>query len=297
MATKGDVFVVPATNLQDIVDATAAAAQNKLVEEANARTFRGVFGEQSVRSVSPDRKHTYRGSISMGSTLRAHPYTRTNLPRTAFYDRPNGEEYMKSDMKCAEGHIPRFAKDQLPFLSYGHLPQTACSRNGTNKFLVWDDAKSKYCCHDKSDPMVKIMERSLQNIYNMVTKSDIHYKSLPYLEAAIDKYLFYYDMTNNKGHAALITETDKINTLISELTTELSTEREKKSHRYEQWDKRDPLMKAKAIELFNKAYPDFHGGRSKKHNSKSRTKKPKPKSKSKRTKSRKPKSRKSKRRY
>jgi hypothetical protein len=164
--------------------------------------------------------------------------------------------------------------------------------------LAWDDDKSKYCCQDRPDSNKTIMERSFQNIYNMVTKSDIHYKSNPYLEDAIKKYLFYFHLVNTND-AALIAETEKMNTLKTKLTTELSTDPEEKSRRVER--EGDDLTKAEATRIFNIAYPDVvdprEGGRCKKHKSKSRTKKPKPKSKSKRTKSRKPKSRKSKRRY
>ena len=146
----------------------------------------------------------------------------------------------------------------------------------------------------------------------MVTKSDIHYKSNPYLKAAIEKYLKYYDLVNNNDQM-LIAETEKMNTLKTNLTTELSTDPEEKSRRVER-EGDAYLTKAEATRIFNLAYPDVvdgfqaprEGGRCKKHKSKSRTKKPKPKSRKPKPKSRKPKpksrkpkskSRKSKRRY
>ena len=299
----GEKFTVSPTNSLDRKDAENAAVQSNLDEAAYTGIFQNTFGLQADRSVSPGRQHTYRGSnSSMGSALKPHPYKRKPY-RIDFYKRANGEEYNKSDMKCAEGHIPTYGTDQLPFLSYTHRPVSACSKNGVNRYLVWDNAKSKYCCQSQPESYQTIMDRSLRNIYNMVTKSDIHVKSIPYLEAAIDKYLFYYDLVNNDD-ASLIAETEKMNTLKTKLTRDLSTDPEKRSRRFNRTG--DPLSSAKATEMFNLSYPDVvdgvqqqqeqeqhfqeprEGGRSKKHNSKSR--KPKPKS-------RKPKSRKSKRRY
>ena len=202
-------------------------------------------------------------------------------------------------MKCAEGHIPEY-KNQIPFDLYSRHPARVCLKNGPNRYLVWDNTKSKYCCQPEPDSNRTIMERSLQNIYNMVTKSDINYKSLPSLKVAIDKYLRYYDLVNNDD-ASLIAETEKMNTLKIELTRELSRDYEEKSQRDERGTR--IWTHEEANRIFKLAYPDVEasrGGRSKKHKSKSRTNKPKsgkPKSKSKRTKSRKPKSRKSKRRY
>ena len=304
MTYGGVPLVVPPYNSVDRDAAANAADESRLAQEAYHQTLQNAFGTQADGSVSPGRTHTYRGSnSSMGSALKPHPYKRKPY-RTDFYKRANGEEYNKSDMKCAEGHIPTYGTDQLPFLSYTHRPVSACSKNGVNRYLVWDNAKSKYCCQSQPDSYQTIMERSLRNIYNMVTKSDIHVKSIPYLEAAIDKYLFYYDLVNNDD-ASLIAETEKMNTLKTKLMRDLSREHEEKSERFE---REGPLTKFDATELFNRSYPDVDGqapqggGRSKKHKSKSRKPKSKPKSrkpksKSKRTKSRKPKSRKSKRRY
>lgn len=287
----------------DHADAANAMSRSIQDETRKTATISNTFGTEPD-SISPERTHTYTyrdKNIKPPSGLRAHPYMRTEVPRIAFYTRDNGEEYMKSDMKCDEGHIPKYEKDQLPFLSYSHNPQTACIHNSPNVFLAWNAAKSKYCCQSKPDSYETIMKRSWRNIQNTVKRSDVTYKLIPYLEEAIKKYLYYYDLVHPNNDKALIAEQEKMNKVISELETKLSTEREKKGYRYEQYDaKRNPLTAAEANEMFNLKYPDpvvvgsqaLLGGRSKKHKSKSRTKKPKPKS-------RKPKSksRKSKRRY
>ena len=292
MTYGGVPLVVSPYNSVDRDAAANAADESRLAQAADHETLQNAFGSQSDRSISPGRKYTYPGSnSSMGSALKSHPYK----PKQS---RPNFSETY--GMKCDEGHIPKYDKDQLPFLSYGKDPINACLHNDPNNFLVWDTTKSKYCCQSAPDSNQTIMDRSLRNIYNMVTKSDIHVKSLPYLEAAIDKYLVYYNLVNNDA-TLLRAETKKMNTLKTELTRDLSREREEKSKRVE---REGPLLtKAEATRIFNLVYPDVvdgvrapqGGGRSKKHKSKSRTKKPKsgkPKSKSKRTKSRK-----SKRRY
>jgi hypothetical protein len=97
----------------------------------------------------------------MGSALRSDPYNRKQ-------SRPKFSEI--DGMKCDEGHIPEYDKDQIPFLSYSHRPVRACVHNGLKRFLVWDHKKSKYCCDREPDDNQKIMERSLQNIYNVATK-------------------------------------------------------------------------------------------------------------------------------
>ena len=293
----GEEFNVSPNNSQDRKDAANAAVQSRLAEEAHNKLLQNAFGPQAGRSISPERKHTYGTSKNLPISTLSRKRSRSRTDRVQFTE--------TDGMKCAEGHIPKYDKDQLPFLSYGKDPINACLHNNPNNFLVWDPTKSKYCCQPVPDSNQTIMERSLQNIYDMVTKSDIHYKSRPYLEAAITKYLRYYDLVNNDS-ALLIAETEKMNTLKTNLTSDLSREHEERSLRAERAG--EPLTKAEATRIFNLAYPDVvdgfqapqGGGRSKNHNSKSRTKKPKsgkPKSKSKRTKSRKPKSRKSKRRY
>lgn len=287
----GEPLIVSQTNSVDRGAAANAAAESRLAQEAYHQTLQNAFGAQADGSVSPGRTHTYDGTseILPVSTLGM----KRRRPRTV------GVQFTETDgMKCAEGHIPEY-KNQIPFDLYSNLPVSVCLKNDPNIYLAWDDDKSKYCCKPTPDDDERIMERSLQNIYNMVTKSDIHYKSIGSLKAAIKKYLRYYDLVNNNDQM-LIDETKKMNTLKTNLTRDLSQDYEERGKRVERGG---PLLtKAEANKIFNIAYSDVvdgqaprDGGRSKKHKSKSRTKKPKsgkPKSKSKRTKSRK-----SKRRY
>lgn len=283
MATEyaeGSPHTVSPSREEDLEAAKRAEAESKLHEELQTQIMQSTFGDASV---SPPRsRSSYTGRPSTGSSLRSQPYYREDVPRVDFYKR-DGKEYQKSDLKCADGHIPIFSKKDIPFSLYSNTPSKACEHNGANQYLSWDSHKSKYCCESEPDANEKIMERSNRVIQNMLARVTIDASSYPFLNHAIVKYLKYYAIIHPE---TLDDERKKMIELKKTFMTRLTQESERKTFRMEQVKRTD---KTSANDMWGTTFAKLtepsekEGGRTKSRKSKSR-------------KSRKPKSRKSKRR-
>jgi len=288
----GEQHLVSPSNSVDRQQAADAARLSSNIEKLQFGIMDNVFGVFGVfgsHSVSPPRasSHSYSGLPSTGSSLKKQPYSR-NLPHPEFYQ-TDGKEYLKLRKKCEDGHIPKFGKNDIPFVLYENTPSSACSRNVENPHLSWDSSKSKYCCQPNPDSNETIMTRAKQVVRNMATRVTIDDKSYPYFNHAVEKYLKYYGLVHPGETDKLDDEEAKMLRLKSSLKIRLTPGRELKSTRMERQELlTNEQANAAWGTIFQKLQKstELEGGRTKRNKSR------KPKSR----KSRKPKSRKSKRR-
>jgi hypothetical protein len=277
----GEQHFVSPWNSLDRQQAAEADRLSSNIAKLQSGIMDDVFGSHSV---SPPRS-SYSGRPSTGSSLRSEPYSRQDLFHTDFYQ-TDGKEYLKLHNKCEDGHIPKFGKNDIPFVLYENDPSSACSHNARNPYLRWDYSKSKYCCQPNPDSNETIMTRAKQVVYKMATGVTIDDKSYPYFNHAVEKYLKYYGLVHPDK---LDDEAHKMLRLKQSLKTRLTRERESKSTRKERLE---PLTREQANVLWDTVFQKLaepthnEGGRTKRNKSR------KPKSR----KSRKPKSRKFKRR-
>ena len=184
-------FTVSPPNLADMDEARRALAQSvddKTLEDA-------IFGATFERSVSPPR---HSGHISFGapgrSILRSSPFAKSSK-KINFDLNDSDKESLKASIACETGHVPNYG-GQAPFGFYDTRPSPACSSNGVNAFLKWNPDKSKYCCDATPDSNQILMERSLNNVKNMVKGVTIDPKSLPFFNHAVGKYLRHFNLVN-----------------------------------------------------------------------------------------------------
>jgi hypothetical protein len=190
---QGAAFTLSPSTSADRAEASQAFDKSELDKQLED----AIFGATFERSVSPPR---HSGHISFGapgrSSLRSSPFDKHKPSRNINFDlNASDKESLKASIACETGHVPNYG-GQAPFGFYDSRRSPACSSNGVNAFLKWNPDKSKYCCDATPDSNQIIMERSLNNVKNMVKGVTIDPKSLPYFNHAVGKYLRHFNLVN-----------------------------------------------------------------------------------------------------
>ena len=184
----GAPFVVSPRTEMDEEDSILAASESAARQEKQLAALDAFDEKEASVSPRPSSSRVFRPPTRPAlktESYQGKPY------KLAFYTDEGGNEYMKSALKCDEGHVPIY-NNSIPFILYDDIPSKACQTNGINQYLSWNSDKSKYCCQPEPDSNNIMMERCKQMILNMLSSVRIDSKTLPYFNYVVKKYLKYH---------------------------------------------------------------------------------------------------------